>query len=117
MNEKYLELAKYLAPAYDEDLTPEKVVRKSLKNYRQGKGMSLTTDAYQFLKNKPHYSFMKFEMKADLDSRQLVWLDKHSETPYYIGRTYIYLSDPMHQFNFSMGETLDDFIDYLKNIG
>ncbi len=116
MKESYQLLAEQLSPMFDGELTPEQTVRRGLKNYRAGKGMSLTTEAYKYLENKPYYTFMKFEMNSNVDSRLLVWLDNHSTTPYYVGRTYVYLTDPLHQFSYAMGESLEDFVEYLKNI-
>lgn len=108
-------LADQLLPLVPEADNAVKVLRKCVRNYRAGKGMSLSREAFLYLDKKKYYTFHKFPIKSQAQSKHLVWLDKCSVTPYYIGRQYIYISDPLQQFTYSLVEDFEGFIEYLKN--
>lgn len=91
------------------------VLQKALKNFRGDKGMSLSYDAFNHLNDNKIYDFMKFNKPKFLQSRELMWFDKKSTSPYYIQGKYIYLSDEVHSFTFELIQNIDDFVAFLKN--
>lgn len=90
------------------------VLRQALKNFRQDKGMSLEFEAFKYLADGNFYDFECFPRPRDLNSRELVLFDKLSTSPYYVGKTDIYISDITHQFTFGMVTTFAEMIAYLK---
>lgn len=91
------------------------VLKMALTNYRAGKGMSLQFEAFKYLADGNFYTFECFERPRDLCSRELVLFDKFSTSPYYVGKTHIYISDITHQFSFAMVNSFSEFILFLKN--
>lgn len=114
MNEAHKLLYEKIKFHYPDLRTEREVLRKALKNYRVGKGMSLNFEAFKYLDDNKFYDFLSYPKPQFLESKELIWFDKVSPSPYYVGKKEIYISDPVHQFTFEMVESFDDFILFLK---
>lgn len=103
MNALHTELYENLKTLYPEILKPDEILHKSLKNYRKDKGYSLTYQAFKYLDDHKLYDFSKHDLESlDLQSRDLVLLEKNSTSLYYIGKKDIYISDVTHQVTISI---------------
>lgn len=99
---------------YPDQRSKREVLRNALKNYRVGKGMSLSFEAFKYLDDNNFYTFLAYPRPRIVESKELIWFDRISPSPYYVGKTEIYISDPVHQFTFEMVESFEDFILFLK---
>ncbi len=87
------------------------VLRKAISNYRMGKGMRLSTEAFLHLKNNNLLEFESFKFNKNLQSRELILFDRCSEFPYYIKNRTIWLSDESHALTMGL---VDEFADFLR---
>ena len=92
-----------------------KVMKRSILNYRSDKGLSLSKEAFEILKEKDIYRFSKFPFDVKFfDSKYLLLLDQ-AISPYYIDTDKsIWISDEMQVFQYSMTNDLQDFLNSLK---
>ena len=112
----HTELLEKLSEFWPEGMSEEARLKKSLRNYRKGKGLSLTFDVFKYLDDNEKYEFVKLERPRILNSKDLILFDKWSETPYYVGLSHVYISDTSQSFTLAFIKTFDEFIDYLKSM-
>lgn len=114
MNQTHAFLIEKLKDAFPDAKTDRDILRSALRNFRKDKGMSLTFEAFQYLDNAKIYIFEQIPRPNYLNSRETVLLDKYSDTPYYIGKTHIYITDDMQIFAFNMADTFEKFMEYMN---
>lgn len=114
MNKTHAFLIDKLKDAFPDASTDRELLLLALRNYRKDKGMSLTFEAFQYLDNSKTYIFEQIPRPSYLNSRETVLLDKYSDSPYYIGKNFIYITDDMQIFAFQMADTFEQFMAYMK---
>lgn len=98
---------------FDDDIT---ILKKSLINYRQGKGLRLSDLAFRYLKSENLYEFQSFANELGLYDMSFTMLDTYSDSPFYVDHNFIYVSDQTHAFSLSLTDSIKNYLDSLRKL-
>ena len=98
---------------FNDDLT---ILKKSLVNYRHGKGLRLSDAAFRYLNSEGLYEFEKFENPLGLFDPSFTMLDVYSESPFYVDHNFIWVSDSINSFSMRLSDDVKSYLNSLRKL-
>ena len=96
-------------------LSKSTILRKCFSNLRDNRGLCLTRDAFLLCKQQKHYKFESIARPPKFDSRHVSLLDKLTNSPFYITKRAVYITDTNILFDLTLsGDDFNIFLEMYK---
>lgn len=92
---------------------PRSFLRKCFYNYRTGKGLRLSIEGIELIKQCPEYKWVEIDLPIYIQSREITKIDNASRSPFYIEFRKLYISDEDVSTYYIMAGDFHSFMDML----